>query len=64
MSYATRLRKVGGSLVATIPKEATEKLNLSDNDVVELEIRKPRKSFFGVYKGIPSFKESDRLDER
>ena len=60
----TRARKVGGSIMATIPKEKVKELNIRENEEIELSIKKRRKSFLGALKGIGPFTEEDRLDVR
>lgn len=35
-----KLRQVGNSYVVTIPKEEVERLNLHENDLVGIEVRK------------------------
>ncbi len=37
-----RVRKVGNSLVVTIPKEEAERLDIGEGDLVGLEVRKVR----------------------
>lgn len=60
----TRVRKVGGSLMATIPKEKAKELNIGDNEEIEMRIKKRKRSFLGALKGIGPFTEEDRLDVR
>jgi len=60
----TRARKVGGSIMATIPKETVKELNIRDNEEIELNVRKRKRSFLGALKGIGPFTEEDRLDVR
>lgn len=59
-----RTRKLGGSLMVTIPKEIVKELNLKENELVELNVRKPKKSYLGILKDIPPFTEKDRFDYR
>lgn len=57
-----KVRRVGNSLGFTIPREEAERLGLAEGDEALIEIKKPEKSFFGVWKGTPSFsrEEEDR----
>ncbi len=57
MECITKLRKVGGSLMATIPKEVVEAEKLTDGMAVELVIKKKKKSYLGVSKGIGPWKK-------
>ncbi|ODS38881.1 MAG: hypothetical protein A7316_06845 [Candidatus Altiarchaeales archaeon WOR_SM1_86-2] len=61
MAYV-KVRKVGGSLVATIPKGIRESLNLHEDELVEMEIKKPTVDFFGALKGIGPFTKEDEYD--
>ena len=64
MEAFCRTRKIGGSLVTTIPRDIVEELGIHENETIELEIRKPRKSAFGMFKGFTPFNEKDRVDIR
>jgi hypothetical protein len=57
-----KTRKVGGSIVVSIPKEATEQEGIREGELVELEVRKVRKDWFGAFKGIGPFTKEDELD--
>ncbi|MBI5222864.1 AbrB/MazE/SpoVT family DNA-binding domain-containing protein [Candidatus Micrarchaeota archaeon] len=61
MKILSKARSVGGSLVVTIPKEIVETQELHEGDLVELEVQKSRKSFFGIARGIASFTSDDEL---
>ncbi len=57
----TKARAVGGSLMVTIPKELAEAENLRAGEMVEIEVKKSRKSFFGALKGIGPFSKEGEL---
>ena len=38
------------------------KIKYLDTSLVEIEIRKPQKDWFGVLKGLPSLKKEEKLD--
>ncbi len=59
-----KTRKVGGSLVITIPVEVVKDEMLEKDELVEVEVKKRKKDFFGALKGIGGFREKDRLRER
>jgi antitoxin component of MazEF toxin-antitoxin module len=59
-----RVRRIGGSLVVTIPKELVKEEQLEEDEVVEISVKKPRKSYFGALKGIGSFTKKDRMEDR
>ena len=60
MQSITKLRKVGGSIVATIPKEIIELEGLTPGQNVVIKVEKIRKSFLGAAKGIGSFTREDK----
>jgi len=51
----TKTRKVGGSIVVTLPKELVESQKIKEGEVVEVTVRKFRKEGFGVLKGVKPF---------
>ncbi len=57
----SRVRKVGGSLVVTIPRELVEEEGLRPGERVNLEVRRVRKSYFGVARGVGPFTAEDEL---
>ncbi len=61
MEVLTKLRKVGGSVMARIPKEVLEQESLHAGEVVKLEVQKVRKSAFGSLKGMRSFTKEDEF---
>ena len=56
-----RARKVGGSLVVTLPKELVESKKIREGEIVEIIVNKVRKDGFGVFKGMTSFTVKDEL---
>ncbi len=61
MKSLVRMRKVGGSLVVTVPSEIVEEKSLREGELVEFSLEKARRSFFGSAKGIGSFTEEDKF---
>jgi len=62
MKTLTRTRAIGGSLIVTIPKEIVKEKSLAKGELVEIEIEKVKKDFFGAFKGIGPFTKEDELD--
>ena len=60
MESVTKLRKVGGSIVATVPKRIIELEGLMPGQTVLIEVKKIRKSAFGAMKGIGPFTKEDK----
>lgn len=56
------VRRIGGSLVVTIPKEMVREEQIEENEVIEIYVKKPRKDYFGALKGIGSFTREDRAN--
>ncbi len=61
METITKTRKIGGSLVVTIPKSIVAEEGLTENQVVKVEIKKVRKSGFGMFKGLRPFNKDDKF---
>lgn len=61
MEVLTKLRKVGGSVMARIPKEVLEQESLHPGETVKLEVKKMKKSAFGSLKGMRSFTKEDEF---
>ena len=61
MEVLTKLRKVGGSVMARIPKEVLDHESLHPGETVKLEVRKVKKSAFGTLKGMGSFTKRDKF---
>lgn len=60
MTAIARTRRIGGSLVVTIPVEIVKGEELQENQVVNITVKKRKVSGFGILKGIISFTEEDR----
>jgi antitoxin component of MazEF toxin-antitoxin module len=54
-----KVRKVGGSLVVTIPREIVLAEGIKEGEFVLLDIKKAKKSWFGVAPSIGSFTAID-----
>jgi len=61
MEALIRTRKIGGSLLVTIPKELVREENIVEGDLVKIDIEKIRKSGFGMLKGIGPFTKEDKF---
>ncbi len=58
-----KVRRVGGSLVVTIPDEVAREQGLKPGELVNIEVRKARKSFFGMDRGIGPFTRDDEMTD-
>jgi len=59
--FLVKTRKVGGSIVVTLPKELVEAQNIKENQCVEITVKKCRKDGFGMFKGMSPFTAEDEL---
>ena len=50
-----KTRKVGGSLVVTLPKELVESEKIKEGEVIEIRVKKLRKDGFGILRGVGPF---------
>ena len=62
MRVVCRARKVGGSLVVTLPIEAVKEKRIVAGELLELDVNKAKESGFGIFKGMKPFTEEDELD--
>lgn len=60
MSLA-KTRRVGGSLVVTLPKELVECKKIREGEIIEITVKKVRKGGFGAFKGLAPFTAEDEL---
>lgn len=60
----TETKQVGGSLMVAIPKSVRKAMSLERNQMVQIEIKKMKPSFFGKFRGIGHVDASDKLDTR
>ena len=59
MESVTKLRKVGGSIVSTVPKKIIEVEGLMPGQIVKISVQRVKKSFFGAAKGVGPFTKED-----
>lgn len=62
MQVIVKTRKVGGSVMATFPKNVVDALDIKDNEFLKVDVEKVKKDFFGKLKGIGKFSIEDELD--
>ncbi len=60
-SCLAKTRKVGGSIVVTLPKELVETQKIRENEYVEITVKKCKIDGFGILKGIGPFTVEDEL---
>ena len=61
-SAVVKTRKVGGSIVVRIPKDVVEQEGIREGELVELEVRKARKDWFGAFSELRPFSRDEELD--
>jgi len=61
MEVLTRTRKIGGSLLVTIPKDIVREENIREGELIKVDIEKVKKSGFGLFKGIGPFTREDKF---
>ena len=60
-----RAKRVGGSLMVRIPKEIVDLEGISAGEMIEVDIKKAKKDWFGISPGLkPWSKETDRMKFR
>lgn len=55
-------KRIGGSLMVRIPAEAAAEEGIKEGDLVEIQVKKARKSWFGAYPGAGPMTREDEMD--
>lgn len=61
MKSLARIRRIGGSLMVTIPKEIVKEESLVEGELIEVNVEKVNHGGFGMLKGIRPFTREDEL---
>jgi len=56
-----KARRIGGSLMVTLPKEVVEQEGIREGELIEIEVKKAKRSFFGITPGIGPFTREDKM---
>lgn len=56
-----KTRKIGGSIVVTLPKELVESKKIKEGEIIEITVKKVKKDGFGILKGLTPFTAEDEL---
>jgi antitoxin component of MazEF toxin-antitoxin module len=57
----TKTRKVGGSIVVTLPKELVENQKIKPDEIIEITVKKCKKAGFGSLRNMKPFTVEDEL---
>jgi len=58
----TRAKKIGGSIMVRLPKELVEQEDIHEGEMVEVEVTKAKRSWFGATPNLGPFVHEDELD--
>ncbi len=64
MEIIAKTRKLGGSLIVTIPKNIVEHEGIVEGETIRIDLEKIKKSYLGCLPGLGEFTEDDRFDIR
>jgi len=64
ISVYVRTRRVGGSLVITLPHEVVDLIGVREKEVLRVTVARPRRSFFGAFRGVGTYSHRERADHR
>jgi antitoxin component of MazEF toxin-antitoxin module len=56
-----KTRKIGGSLVVTLPKKLVDSKRIKEGEIVEIAVNKVKRDGFGLLKGLTRFTAKDEL---
>ncbi len=57
MKAFVKAKKIGGSIMVRVPKEIVEEESIKEGTLVQIDVTRPRKDFFGALKGLKIEKE-------
>jgi len=57
-----KARKLGGSLVVTIPKEIVDHESIIEGETLRITVKKVKRSWFGAFKGVGPMTREDEFD--
>ncbi len=58
-----RAKRVGGSIMVRLPKDLVEQEDIHEGEMVEVDVHKARRSFFGATPGIGPFTREDKMQD-
>ena len=56
-----KAKRVGGSIMVRIPKEVVDQEDIREGDMIEVEVSKAKRSYFGTTPGIGPFTREDKM---
>jgi hypothetical protein len=56
-----KTRRVGGSLIVTIPRDLVEAKKIREGEIIEVTVKKLQVDGFGALRGIAPFTADDEL---
>jgi antitoxin component of MazEF toxin-antitoxin module len=62
MKSVAEVKRVGGSLMVRIPMEAAREEGIEEGDLVEFQLKKARRSWFGSMPDLAPMTREDELD--
>lgn len=57
-----KAKKVGGSIMVRLPKEVVEQEDIHEGEMIELDVRKARRQWFGITPKVSEFTHEDELE--
>jgi len=57
-----KARRIEGSIVVRIPKELVDEEQISEGKLVEVEVRKATRDWFGAFPSLKAFSREEELD--
>jgi len=55
----TKVRKAGGSLILTIPKDVRDSLSIKEDQLVEVDVTSPKIDFCGAIPKLDPFSDAN-----
>jgi antitoxin component of MazEF toxin-antitoxin module len=61
MNSLAKTRRLGGSIIVTIPKELVDAEDIAPDQLVQITVSKARRSGFGIAKRLTPMTKDDKL---
>lgn len=61
MKAFVKAKKIGGSIMVRVPKEIVQEESITEGTLVQIDVIRPKKDFFGALKGL-KMEKNDELN--
>ena len=59
MKAIVKAKKIGGSIMVRVPKEIVEEESITEGALIQIDVTRPKRDFFGAFKGLKMGKNDE-----